>query len=216
MNAGDFLKQMGSGQGNQKSPFPITGDATLGAEFTHSQLALACAQGDKETLEHFLENYPDLLALPYEDNYPLALAAFGYLRGEPVREISPSIDGFRVLVEQETIKKSFTIHAGFGTMAFDEWLLQEAAYPDDAGKQQRLIELQKILLSTLSKERCESLDAALARKTAKKKKLATHQLAKSNKRNKGIAFAAGLVGVAGLYWLYTAKSNKKTVANPVA
>ena len=218
--AGDmaaFLKQMGgpAGQGSQKSPFPINGDATLGPEFTHAQLALACAQGDKETLEHFLENYPDLLALPYEDNYPLALAAFSYLRGEQVREVNPSIEGFKLLAEQETLKKNFTINAGFGIMAFDEWLLHEATYPEDAGKQQRLIDLQKILVSNLSQERRSSLDAALARKTHKKKKLATYQVAKSNKRNKAIAFVVGLVGVAGLYWLYTAKS-KKTVANAVA
>jgi hypothetical protein len=210
----EFLQMLGgqgmAGMGGQKPQFPIKEDDTLGPDYSHQALAAACCQGDKDILEHFVENYPDLLELSYEDSYPLALATFAYIRGEPVCDITPSIDGLRVLIEAESLKKNFRINVGFKVMDFDEYIIQEAHYPEDAGKQQRLIEVQKLLGENLSEQRLKELDAALALKKKDKLRRAKNQVVKTNSRNKVLAFVGGLVGVAGLYWLYASKVKSST------
>lgn len=208
MNAMFAAMMGGGGKGSasgaaEKPGFPIKNDPNLGPVFTHTQLASACCTGDKEILEYFLENYPDLLEVPYgESVYPLYLTAFAYIRGEPFREITPSIEGFKILAEQDIITKNFKIEAGDGIIDFDEWLLQEASYKDRF-MQDRLIQLQKILISNLSADRLSSLENARKRKAKREQDKEVVKLNKTNSRNKIVAFALGLVAVGASYWLYS-------------
>ncbi len=194
------------GQQAGQLAFPIS-DNQYPDGITKSQWLVACAKGQTDIIQHFLDTnaYEPFLNLPDQGNRPLSYAAFGYLI-EPENEFDESVDnadlkeGFRILVEDDRVKKGFPIAAGYGLVDFDEWLMQDALdkYPE---KQVRLKELQDLLWAQLPADRCKVLLDKKTIKDAKKrvKKLKEEQL--RNQQNQRYAIIAGiLASVAVIYW----------------
>ncbi len=186
-----------------RKAFPITGDAELGESFSLQEWAMACTQGNVKVIEHFLANgdYAHLLNDSDGDNKALSWAAFGYLNGEKFGDVVPTIEGFKLLVRDKRIDSKFLIRAGLGRIPFDEWLLHEAAYPNDAKAQARLEALQGLLEPTLSPERLDAIQEIRERKESKRRDQEKKDAELRKSRFNMLSFVVGgAVTIGALYY----------------
>lgn len=219
---GKFLSYIDQAVGRKS--FPISGDPQLGEEFGLKEWSMACWQGNVQTIQHFLtvKDYAHLLNVADGQNKALSWAAFGYIEGEAVNGVIPTIEGFRMLVGDKRIESNFLIQAGLGRIPFDEWLLYEASYSQDSEKQARLNDLKGLLHPTLSPERLDALKAVRDRKESQKRAqeraAAALQAKKFNSRSLLVGAA---VMVAGLlyynkYYKVDAAPERPTKASAAA
>ncbi len=216
-----WIMQMVNSAITGKVTFPIKGDDQLGDSFTEDQWTRACAIGDMTIVKHFLATpeYLHLLNQSDEKNRPLSWAAFGYLLGDEIDGITPNLEGFRLLVQaqgggKQLVNSKFLIGVGLGQVDFDEWLLQDAAYSDDASKQERLDELKALLQPTLSGARVADLKTIKKRKDDERKAKEQLEADKKSAQYNKAAFITGLTLVLGglYYWLHYSQKNVKAPA----
>ena len=204
------------------STFPIKGDAQLGEEFTESDWLVACTTGNEQVIRQFLEKakYEKLLNAPVEDSWPVSFAAGSYIGG-PIKEheFIPSVEGFRMLVNDERVETDFMIRVGISQMKFDEWLLVHVDYSKDQAKQARLNELKATLEQTLSDERKQELDDIRAQLEAQREQerqeIWQHRMGYVNK----LTFVAGIVAAYGLLHYFgqrTQNAHTSSISTTVA
>lgn len=187
-----------------RKSFPLN-DPQLGGEFSLKEWSSACYRGDEHIIQIFLTNqeYAHLLNLPDGQNQALSWAAFGYLNGEAHEGVVPEIGGFTLLVQDpgNRIESNFPIEAGQGRIPFDEWLLHEASFPEDAVKKARLEQLKALLQSVLSQDRLDEIKDVRDRKDSQRRAQAKAAVAKKEKSFNKMSFLVGAgVAAAALYY----------------
>ncbi len=145
--------------------------------------------------------YSHLVDIPDGQNRALSWAAFGYLNGEELNGVVPTIEGFKILVKDNRITSNFLIEAGLGRVGFDEWLLHEASYPLNAAKQARLEELKEVLRPTISPVRLKDLSDIRTRKDSQRRRQEALAAAKQTSWFNKVSFTlGGVLAFAAIYY----------------
>lgn len=201
-----------------RKSFPIAGDDQLGEAFTRQEWAMACTQGNVRVIKHFLakREYSHLLNESDGENKALAWAAFGFLTGEKLEGVVPTSEGFKLLAEDPRIDSKFLIRAGLGRIPFDEWLLHDAAYPEDASAQARLETLKGILKPTLSAERLDAIEEIRERKESQRRAQEALEAAQRTRRFNKISFVVGIAATLGALYYYVNKKAATPEGTPIA